>query len=160
MKKNKRIVLYLILSVCSFATVLMASCNEKTVYYSYCHTSLSGWDKTDTLSFAVPPVDIAGKYAENVALRFTSSYPFQTLNLIVEQRVKPGKTVMRDTINCVLIDKSGHVNGKGLNYLQCDVPLDYIDLQKGQSVSISIRHNMRREILPGISDIGVRLYKE
>jgi hypothetical protein len=32
-------------------------------------------------------------------------------------------------------------------------------LNKGDSLEIKIRHDMKREILPGISDIGIMLNK-
>ena len=31
---------------------------------------------------------------------------------------------------------------------------------KGDSIIVSVRHNMKREILPGISDIGYMLIKK
>lgn len=140
----------------SFAilAILTAACGNK-VYDRYAHTPVAGWEKNDTLSFAVPRVAIAGVYGINVALRTNGAYPFQALTLIVEQHILPAKRMKTDTINCVLTDRDGKAKGQGISYYQYRFHASNLHLSPGDSLFITVRHDMKREVLPGISDIGV-----
>ncbi|MBP7359673.1 MAG: gliding motility lipoprotein GldH, partial [Prevotella sp.] len=45
----------------------------------------------------------------------------------------------------------------GISYYQYNFNISHIELHKGDSIHVCIRHNMKREILPGISDVGFSL---
>ena len=60
-----------------------------------------------------------------------------------------------------LIDQRGNSKGiGGISYYQYNFNLKDITVMKGDSIIVSVRHNMKREILPGISDIGYMLIKK
>ena len=101
-----------------------------------------------------------GAYQEELALRISAGYPFMRLNLIVDQTIVPSGEVSRDTVDCKLTDELGNITGKGIGQYQYIFPIKPLHLQKGDSIHISIRHNMRREILPGITDVGIRVMKD
>lgn len=119
--------------------------------------------KNDTLSFDIPPLAASGYYQEHLGLRITGAYPFMGLTLIVEQSIYPDshnrkeKTVKIDTIQCKLIDKNGATTGQGISYYQYNFPINVYQLNKNDSIHVTIRHDMKREILPGISDIGLKV---
>ncbi len=136
---------------------LLTSCNSGKVYDKYNHTPISGWEKNDTLIFDVPKLSHAGIYKSELGLRINGAYPFMGLTLIVEQTVLPKKETKSDTIQCDLIGKNGITKGQGISYYQYNFPITERFLNKGDSLHIAIRHDMKREILPGISDIGFRL---
>lgn len=138
------------------------SCRESTVYYQYAHTPISGWEKNDTLSFAIPPLESAGLYEESLGLRITGAFPFMGITLIVEQEIfqhQHEKLVKLDTIQCNVINKDGVTTGQGISYYQYNFPINLYRFQQNDSIHIMIRHDMKREILPGISDIGIKLEK-
>lgn len=142
--------------------IMFTSCGESTVYYKYAHTPIAGWEKNDTLSFAIPPLASPGLYQESLGLRITRGYPFMGLTLVVEQEIFPRqgeKIVKLDTIQCGLINKDGVTTGQGISYYQYNFPINKYHFNKNDSVHIMIRHDMKREILPGISDIGIKLEK-
>lgn len=142
------------------AVVVMAACNGGMVYDRYTNTPVSGWEKNDTLYYCVPAVKSGGTYAANLGLRTTDSYPFTSLTLIVEQRkvaADKAVTVVTDTVACQLTDRKGNAAGKGISYHQYQFPVTKLTLQDGDSLFVSIRHDMKREILPGISDVGFSL---
>ncbi len=147
------------ITLCVLAALLLGSCNGGIIYNKYNHTPLSGWEKNDTLSFDVPRLANAGTYQPQLGLRINGAYPFMSLTLIVEQTVYPGKKVFIDTLNCKLRNQQGISTGQGISYYQYDYPLHTLELVKGDSLHISVRHDMKREILPGISDIGIK-YKQ
>ena len=86
------------------------------------------------------------------------------LTLIVNQSIFPKdklqgmeKTEKSDTIQCDLIDKSGATKGQGISYYQYNFPINAYRFASGDSIHITVKHNMKREILPGISDIGIKM---
>ena len=136
---------------------VICSCTGNKVYDKYQHTPIAGWEKNDTLKFEVPRMKNDGVFLANLGLRINGSYPFMGLTLIIDQTVYPSHLTKSDTINCNLIDKGGNSKGLGISYYQYNFTIDKISLSKGDSLVVSVRHNMKREILPGISDIGYML---
>ncbi len=142
----------------AFAMMIVAvSCDEDTVYDSYVPTPVMGWEKNEAVAFDVPHAEQSGIYNIGVGLRTTEAYPFTSLSLVVEQTVLPAKKTMTDTLDCVLTDDNGNILGKGVNCYQYDFSLKDIELHKNDSLHIVIHHAMKRDILPGISDIGVKV---
>ena len=79
---------------------------------------------------------------------------------MVKQTVLPSQQTRTDTLECNLIDNSGHAKGKGINHYQYLLPLTTLKLEKGDSLHVTIHHCMKREILPGISDVGLQLSRQ
>ncbi len=138
----------------------LLSCNRKTVYDHYEPIDIEGWEKDDTVTFCIRPVTEEGTYSEEIGLRTTTAFPFRSVCLIVEQRITPGNSLHCDTLLCTLMNENGKVTGDGVGRYQYVFPLAEMTLDKGDSLHIAVRHNMRREILPGISDIGIRLKRK
>ena len=147
---------------CCIAVILMAvmvltGCRRTTVYSHYEHTPVAGWEKTDHLSFVYSPATADGTFREDVGLRINGAYPFMGLTLIVEQQLFPSGMHRSDTLTCKLIDADGTPLGKGVSFYQYRFHLCNMQLSRGDSLHVSIRHNMKREILPGIADVGITL---
>lgn len=158
---QRRYTLYnMFLGLAFMMAVCLASCTTNTVYDSYSHTPLTGWEKNDTLTFCVPKLREAGLYNQSVGLRMTNAFPFTSISLIVEQRILPKGRVVTDTLKCYITDARGNFLGDGVSSYQYLVPLRKEMLNKGDSLRITIRHNMKREILPGVSDIGFKISRD
>lgn len=145
------------------ATIAFSACNHAKVYDEYAHTPIAGWEKNDTLSFEIPPMAVTGYYRQSLGLRTTGAYPFTALTLIVNQTIYPankGKRIEKtDTVLCQLINQHGENKGQGISYYQYNFPINIYKINRGDSIHIAIRHDMKREILPGVSDIGVKITK-
>ena len=150
---------YTLLYIGVFMMLILTACHENTVYHDYQQPSSSGWEKNDPLSFHIPAVKETGNYVEEVGLRINGSFPFQNLNLIIEQTKKNTGERLCDTLVCKLISKQGYPEGRGISEYQYIFPLKTLPLEKDDSLFIEIRHDMKREILPGITDIGIKLSK-
>jgi gliding motility-associated lipoprotein GldH len=137
----------------------MTSCNRKAVYSHYEHTSIEGWDVSDSLRFDIPPVAMDGDYVESLGLRINSVYPFMGLTLIVEQVVYPSQTHYVDTLRASLMDHEGDRKGQGVCRFQYDFALRTVPLHANDSLHFCVRHNMRREMLTGVSDVGITLFR-
>ena len=132
-------------------------CNRNTIYHQYQPTPISGWEKNDTLLFITAPAKQRVVVQRDVELRMATNYPYQQLSLIVEQTTLPSTIRRRDTINCQLINPEGKIQGHGINLYQYHFHLPDISINEGDSLHFRIRHNMKRDVLPGIADIGIRL---
>lgn len=139
------------------AVAMLASCTGNVVYDHYEHTPLAGWDKLDVLTFSVPRLSHAGVCATTLGLRINGSYPYQGLTLIVDQKVLPSGVTTSDTINCTIFDDNGTVKGQGVTYYQYHYRVSERQLNEGDSLQITVRHDMRREVMPGISDVGIKI---
>ena len=155
---NRHTLLYIYIVMCM--GMALVSCNDRIVFSHYESTPVKGWERNDTLLFNIEPLQETDLYAEEIGVRITGDYPFKGLSLIVEQTIQPSNTAIVDTLNCDLIDDVGHAYGKGINHYQYLFPLTTLKLNKGESVHVAIRHCMKREILPGITDVGLTLSRQ
>ena len=67
---------------------------------------------------------------------------------------------MIDTLDCKLIDERGNVMGEGFSQYHYIFPLRTLHLNHGDLLHLSVRHSMKREILPGITDVGIKVGKK
>lgn len=148
--------LFMLAALAGMVSVMQA-CSGDVVYDTYNHTQLAGWDKADTLFFDVPPLRSAGIYRQNVGLRINESFPFTGITLVVDYTVEPEHRVCSDTLRCRLTDDKGNTLGRGVSYYQYDFTVSELRLNEGDSLHVGIRHIMRREMLPGVADVGLRL---
>jgi gliding motility-associated lipoprotein GldH len=137
--------------------LLFCGCQRQIAYHQFAHISDPGWDKTDTLHFGIKPLSSDGVYRLDAELRTDKDYPFQRLTIAVDQMVYPSKERHHDVLDCSLISEEGVINGDGISYFQYQFHVRDFSLHQGDSVQVSITHHMKREIMPGITDVGVRL---
>jgi len=139
------------------ATAIVTACDPETVYHEYRSVPLEGWEKNDTLGFNIPPISTPSRYSQELEIRINEKFPFTSLSLVIEQHIYPGRRTRIDTVRCQFVDKRGNFEGEGISMHQYQYPIRPIDLRRGDSLHINIRHIMRREVLPGISDIGIHM---
>ena len=140
--------------------LVLSACNRKLVYDRYASTPISGWEKNDTLSFDIRPVSGTDTYYMWLGLRTSEDYPFTAVTLIVEQHIYPKDTIVNDTVKCQITDRHANASGSAVNFHQYRFPVNSLQLQDGDSIHIRVRHDMKREILPGISDVGISLLRK
>lgn len=139
--------------------LVLTSCNRQIIYTHYEPVSIDGWNRDEPVVFSIQPVEEEGTYTEHFGLRASSIYPFTHLTLVIKQEVIPSGAVKQDIVNLQLTDDEGFPQGSGINHFQYDLPTMSITLQKGDSVQVTVSHYMKREYLPGITDIGLTLEK-
>ena len=134
----------------------LTSCNRQMIYSHYENVSTEGWERHDGKEFHVP-IHEKGTYTETLGLRTTRSYPFTNLAVIITQQAQLSGIQRSDTLSMILTDEAGNEQGYGTNYRQASFPVSAIELEAGDTLNVSIRHYMRREVLPGITDVGFSL---
>ena len=137
--------------------MVLTACDHQTVYYHYEHTLADGWDRTDTLHYEIASLPADGDYEAEVGVRINRNYLFQNVGIIVDIRSVRTRQTWSDTVNCIVRDQDGDVEGQGISQYTALFPLKHLHLQQGDTLNVSIRHHMRREVLQGVTDVGVKL---
>lgn len=150
----------LFLSSCILIVVmLLTACKQSTIYYHCEDTPESGWEKNEHLTFDVGRLNSDATCQEELAVRISNRYPFMKVMLIVSQTIYPAGKTLTDTLDCNLINERGNAIGSGISQYQYLIPLKTLQLHQGDSLHLSVHHNMKREILPGITSVGIRIKK-
>ena len=100
-----------------------------------------------------------GTFQDELALRTTSAYPYTQLSLVVRRQVLPHGDILTDSLTFQLTDSQGQSTGVGATLRHHSLPLSLIHLEDSQHLAVSIHHNMKKEVLPGISDLGMTITK-
>ena len=149
MKKKLLFLLFIISTI--------TACNEDMVYSKYADISIVGWERSDSILFNIPPLKKSGSYNLVLGTRITNAFPFKSIDVIVEQTVYPKKITYCDTITCHYFDDNGRMLGDGISYHQYLSDVASHTYQQNDSIHIYVRHNMKREILTGITSVGMEL---
>ena len=152
---NKPLIMLLLL----VAGMLTAACNKGVVYNHYEHVDNGDWDRNDTMHFYVPRIPETGTYRQQVMLRTDNSLPFLGISVVVEQDIFPSGMKLRKRIHCPLVERNGHVMGRGISCYQYAFDLDDLSLHEGDSLHVYVMHHMKRETMPGITDVGILVTK-
>ena len=136
------------------------SCNDPRTYDHY-----ESWERNDTLTFNLPR-QWEGSYELSLGLRASQTFPYRSVSLIVESAIinykhkKKLERMRRDTIHCEIITDKGMLAGQdGISNTEIRQHIASFQLNRNDSLHITIHHVMSRNNIPGISDIGLRLQK-
>lgn len=149
-----------ILFILFVAGVLLTACSDSLRYSTFKSTPTNGWDKNEPVKFEVPPFTEEGTYNVSVGLRLSDDFQFRNLHILVQQRLYPAGLEFTDTLIYDVVDERGNILGQGVNYYQYERPARSLTLQEGDSLAVTIKHIMKREILPGILNVGVIINKK
>ena len=136
------------------------ACGSNRSYYHYEHIDNDGWRHNDTITFCIPP-QTAGTYHAALCMRTTKVFPYSSITLRMITSILPTNVQKTEKVWCYVYDKEGNPHGKtGVSSSEISFPLKDIQLNVNDSVTIKIHHCMKRESIPGITDIGISLTAE
>lgn len=181
-----RLFKYVLYMLPTLLTGGLAACHTDTVYHVYHPVSVNGWSKQDTLIYTLPDSLKEGCYQLEMNVRHTEAYPYRDIwiEMAVEQE-KPQQTHtkqteaedsleinvfeastdsmtwVRDTLHFYLADNKGRwIKGGTIGSLyQFSAPAQSFCLNGKNGKTLRIIHIMKDNPLPGIHDIGIRLYQ-
>jgi len=145
-----------------FTTFILTSCQNNSYYYQSQTVSDLGWSINQTLTFkdSIPSSAPEIMHFE-INPRHTNLYPYQNIWLYIRTKCSDGATRM-DSVNLKLSEPNGRWIGTGWGSLyNISYPLADLRIKKTTSkrwFKIDIQHGLRDNQLPGIEDIGIRLY--
>lgn len=143
-----------IITILVFALAL-ASCQRRVLYSQYNPVPIGGWMSNDTLYYEAQMLYSSGNCNMELGLRINNLYPYQNISLIVEW--SNGVVSMTDTIDQMLYSKDMEASEGGIGLFQYVFPFEELSVNAGDTINLSVRHNMRKEILLGISDVGIQI---
>lgn len=157
MTRSLKILLTIIPAILAIAGI--SSCQQRDAAYSYHSLPAAGWESSQTLTFPIDSLSQGGTFHLHVHLRTSSveAYPYRKLWLEVRQTWQHPAIVRTDTLACSLASEEGHPTGQGISLYQYAFPLCTLNLPEGANGQISIRHIMQSHLLPGVSEVGLRL---
>lgn len=147
------------LVIIAVLTVVWA-CDMQRVYDTYYPIENSAWHKDSLLVFNVPVEDTLQNHNLYINVRNNVDYGFSNLWLFVEV-AQPGGMAVRDTFEMVLADPSGKWLGEGFGGLKTREAIyrRNVFFPASGEYKFTIQQGMRKEVLEGISDVGLRIEK-
>lgn len=145
----------------AFLLFLLAGCGKRPAAFEFRNTPVEGWEAGDTLHYHIDTLRRAGDYRLSLGLRTSAAtpYPFQSIWLVVRQQWHNPDTLFVDTLECRLTNSKGDVTGDGVSLYAYSQEMRTLPLAEGTSADVKITHIMRREMIRGIVDVGIRLDK-
>lgn len=154
MKKNFIIITGLLL-------LGIAACDPNRMYEENQRIAQNTWHFSDTLAFAVQVSDTTLLHDIFLNVRNNTDYPYSNFILFLDMEMPDGR-ILRDTIECILADRTGRWTGSGFGKIKSNsfhfrkdvwFPIQGI-------YQFRFQQAMREENLPGITDIGLRIERK
>ena len=143
--------------------LLLSSCDPARVYEQNIDLPEEGWaiDNAPVFEFEIKETD--QKYAVFVNLRYNLEYDFYNLYLQHELIGPDGKQISKKLHEVLLMDsKTGKPLGKGSSdtFDLQQLILDDVTFPKAGTYKLKITQYMRRDPLPHIKAVGIRVAKK
>lgn len=168
--RRNSIFLALLTTLC----LLLVSCldGERLISRYKDITTPGGWYEKDTIYLQPDTISLSGTYHCNLSIRVSSLYPYRNFSVRAQVKVytKAGGEQGRDSLTAIRRElhydiaprQYSHIafdgkKGYGMAYHEYDTPLGELQLNRGDSVVVAVKQNMRRETIPGIASVGVVL---
>jgi len=150
------------ISLFVLAIALMAgACKNEIFYNETVHLKNSEWKANDTLFYSFDSKDTLASYDFYFEIRNTTDYDMQNLYLFITAYY-PGNTYSRDTAECILAAPDGKWYGEGMGKHKDNRFLfrKGVRFRKPGNHIIAVNQAMRKDILKGISDVGILIKKQ
>lgn len=140
--------------------LLCAACTDGTVLHCYKPLPREGWDRRDTVCFSLPKTESDLDGSLIVGLRTAAHVDFQDIVLAVECCDEETGLCRCDTVRYPLTDAEGFPVARGVNHHQYETQRLPFRQKKGSEGTVRIRHIMTREVMKGITEVGIRIETE
>lgn len=141
--------------------LVLFSCQEQPIYEKYLSVNAQGWHADSTAKFEVSIEDTTAAYVVVFNLRANDNYPYSNLYLFREIKSEGGLEY-QDTALVTLADQYGRWLGDGLGELKTfsrPYRAQPLLFKRQGKYTFSFTHAMRHEVLQGVEDVGLTLYK-
>lgn len=141
--------------------LVFSACDRLLVFEQNQSISAKGWAQEEKLSFRAEINDTLGLHQIYLNVRNTTDYAYRNLYLFLDIEF-PGGTLLRDTIEGILADRSGQWTGSGFGSIKSNRFLfrDQVWFPETGTYTFTLQQAMREEVLEGIADIGIRIERK
>jgi gliding motility-associated lipoprotein GldH len=140
--------------------VLLSSCVSDTIFDKQVTIENAKWFKGESARYAIGINDSLTAYDFYLTVRNTTDYRYSNLYIFMLTRF-PNGNLSRDTIECILADKTGKWLGKGWGSIKENTILLKQNLRfpLAGEYQFLIQQAMRVDTLDGIINVGLRIEK-
>jgi gliding motility-associated lipoprotein GldH len=152
---------YGIYSFLALSMILLLSSCKSDVYFGESHSIHNeAWHMNNIAEFPVSLYDVQQDYRLILSVRNTTDYQYSNIYFFFTT-IYPDQTAIRDTIECMLADRSGRWLGSGVGRIRESNFLirEPLHTPIAGEYRFIIQHAMRDEVLSGITDVGVTIEK-
>lgn len=143
-----------------FIAIFISSCSQPAIVDEQATLENAKWFKGESTRYSVEINDSLAAYDFYLTIRNTTDYSYSNLYIFLLTRF-PNGNQSRDTIECMLADKTGKWLGKGWGSIKENTILLKRNLRfplTGE-YQFLIQQAMRVDTLEGISNVGLRIEK-
>ena len=127
-------------------------------FHSYRSIPSCGWVWGDTIHFITTLSDSLVHYRYTVEVRHDNSYPYSQLAVAFNVNSADDSTIYSDTLHSQLSNEQGVWLGQGWGNLFVSThPGHTFTIPHSGSYTLCLNHIMRRDTLPGIFNVGIRI---
>ncbi len=144
--------------------LFVCGCDQNMVYEQNKDIQ-DGWKLDQIINFNIDVKDTISNMEMYINIRHTSDYPFTNIWLFINT-LDPHGQYKKDTVECVLAEKSGKWKGSGLGGIKfLSTKLKNIRFDSKGTHKFYIEQAMRHgskpkiQLLPEILNVGIRLQK-
>lgn len=142
-----------------FVTLSIVGCTEVMFQESQSIPN-KNWEQDSNIQFNVEVTDTMTGYDFYIDLRNEGDYPYANIFMFVTTTFPSGKSA-RDTVECILADKTGRWLGTGLGDVLDNHILfkENVRFPNSGTYVFEFEQGMRTESLPSVLDLGISLEK-
>ena len=141
--------------------LLFNGCDRSVKFERNTPVDAAGWNYEHKVVYTTHIADTASLFDIYINVRNYTDYPFSNLILFFTTEFPDGRQ-FRDTVECVLADRTGAWTGSGFGRIKSNSFHFRTDVWfplEGEH-TFMIGHAMREEYLEGIKDIGIRIERK
>lgn len=141
-------------------SLLFVACDSSRIFDENIDFVNETWHKDSALVFNVNIIDTLAIYNIYMNNRITRKYEYSNLYLFINTEL-PNNQIIRDTLECILLDPSGKFLGKGFGSVWSNKIKyrSYIRFPFSGVYKFTIEQAMRDEQLEHILSAGIRIEK-
>jgi len=136
------------------------ACDQNRVFEKNLAIDDAQWHRSEKAHFEFPITDTAARYSILLNIRHGGDYPYKNLYLFTKTKSPDGKLAI-DTAQMIFADNKGRWMGKGIGDIY-DYQFKFkegVYFPDSGMYLFEIEQAMRDEVLPNVTDIGIRIEK-
>lgn len=139
--------------------LVLVGCTQPALYEGMYSFENREWAMGDRTVHTLTVTDTVSLYDVYLNLRIGTAYPYANMYLFVTTGMPDGRS-LRDTVECILADRTGRWLGDGLGDIRDNRILFKPQVRFPQSgtYTFALEHGMRTETLPEVYDAGIGIY--
>lgn len=159
--RNTRTALRKAICILTLAVGILTSCEDSVVFHQYKSIDKEGWYVRDTLVFLCDTINGNGEYDAFLCLRTDNNYPYKSFTALTKlyRNEKMENKEWQHSTTIAIKEEDGTDIGQGVVFHTHEKLLNRLHLNAGDSLRIVIRHYMKRETMPGIRDVGIKIQR-